>query len=341
MQDTLNLTTTSTSTTTSTTTKPLIPPSKFNFPPKPHKFQPLKTFKFPTFSSKTTIIHPLKPSKIQPLPKTHPKKLIPSSPHPEFQEKTLFLDSLGLDSLSILPHSSIVASPPLSDLKCFFDYLISLGFTPPQLRRILSMCPSILSLQFHQAASVFAFLLREVKVPAPNLPKVICNRPHILVSDVETRLRPTLYFLQSIGIHEVNKHTNLLSASVEDKFMPKIDYFEKVGFAYHDSISMFRRFPPLFCYSVKDNFEPKYNYFVVEMGRDLKELKEFPQYFSFSLEKRIKPRHQICVESGVCFPLPLMLKMKEHEFRKRLDVCCNSSMPKSNSPLWVSKICEL
>ena len=97
---------------------------------------------------------------------------------------------------------------------------------------------------------------------------------------------------------------------------------------------MFRRFPPLFCYSVKENFEPKFNYFVVEMGRDLKELKAFPQYFSFSLERRIKPRHQTCVENGVCIRLPVMLKMKEEVFRQKLDVCCNSSMPRSTSPLW-------
>lgn len=96
---------------------------------------------------------------------------------------------------------------------------------------------------------------------------------------------------------------------------------------------MFRRFPPLFNYSIKDNIEPKLNYFVVEMGRDLKELKEFPQYFSFSLENRIKPRHQSCVEKSMYFPLRALLKTNEEQFRGRLDVCCNSSMPLSSSPL--------
>ncbi|KNA15587.1 hypothetical protein SOVF_096870 [Spinacia oleracea] len=281
------------------------------------------------------------PPNFQPLPSTPPPPpppsttTVPTSPDPEFQEKAIFLDSIGLDdSLSLLPPSAISASPPLSDLKSFFDYLTSLGFSPPQLRRIVTMTPEILSLRLQDAAPVFAFLLREVKVPASDLTRVICRRPRLLVSDVETRLRPTLYFLQSIGIHEVNKHTNLLSSSVEDKSLSKIDYFEKVSFAYRDSVSMFRRFPALFGYSVKENFEPKYSYFVVEMGRDLKELKQFPQCFSFSLEKRIKPRHQVCVETGVCFPLPLMLKMKEEEFEKRLDACCNSFMPRTGSPLW-------
>ncbi|KAK6944103.1 Transcription termination factor, mitochondrial/chloroplastic [Dillenia turbinata] len=94
-----------------------------------------------------------------------------------------------------------------------------------------------------------------------------------------------------------------------------------MGFSYKDTTLMIRRFPQLLCYSIKDNFEPKFNYFVVEMGRDLKELREFPQYFSFSLENRIKPRHQCCVEKGVCFPLPIMLKTSDEKFRDRLEMC--------------------
>lgn len=101
---------------------------------------------------------------------------------------------------------------------------------------------------------------------------------------------------------------------------------------------MFRRFPSLFCYSIKDNVKPKFDYFVVEMGRELKELVAFPQYFSFSLENRIKPRHRMCVEKGVCLALPTMLKLSEPRFRERLEVCCSSSAPVRTSPLWSTSI---
>ncbi|KAM3357367.1 hypothetical protein P3S68_020297 [Capsicum galapagoense] len=72
-----------------------------------------------------------------------------------------------------------------------------------------------------------------------------------------------------------------------------------------------------------------FNYFVVEMGTELKELIVFPQYFSFGLENRIKPRHKMCFEKGVCLSLPVMLKSCESRFLDRLDVCCSSSMPYS------------
>lgn len=341
MQETLNFP-------TSTTGNPLIGFLNPNFPAKSPISLRLKPSIFAAKTTTITTAKPPKPPKIPQSPSSpppveeNPKPLnvISTTPDPEFQAKILFLDSIGLDSLSLSlltanHHSAAAfAAVPLADVKALFDYLASFGISGPDLRRVVSMCPEILSLRLNDVVPIFTFLLREVNVAGVDLRRVIRGRPRLLACDVETRLRPTLYFLQSIGIHEVHRYTNLLSSCVEDKFIPKIGYFEKVGFCYRDSISMFRRFPALFCYSVKENFEPKLNYFVVEMGRDLKELKEFPQYFSFSLERRIKPRHQTCVENGICFPLPVMLKMKEEIFRQKLDVCCNSSMPRSTSPLW-------
>ena len=55
-----------------------------------------------------------------------------------------------------------------------------------------------------------------------------------------------------------------------------------------------------------------------EMGRDVRELKDFPQYFSFSLEGKIKPRHHALVESGLEMGLANMLKVSDGEFRVRL-----------------------
>jgi len=132
----------------------------------------------------------------------------------------------------------------------------------------------------------------------------------------------------------IKKYTPLLSCSVEQKFVPRMEYFRKIGFSQRDTMAIFRKFPPLFCYSIKDNFEPKFNYFVMEMGRELKELKEFPQYFSYGLESRIKPRHQRCLEKGVSLALPLMFKTSEERFEGRLEMFSNSSIPARTSPLW-------
>ncbi|CAK7341983.1 unnamed protein product [Dovyalis caffra] len=324
----------------------------YTFPyPKPHHFPSYhhdyfpslscpRTLHFPTLSSKTnTPPKPLKTPEIPSIP-SHPTTQPPQSqpqppPNTEFQEKMLYLDSIGLDIFSLINHHRpIVLSASLSNIKSIIDLLTSMNFTPQEFCRIISMCPEILNSTPSTITPVITFLLREARVNGSDLKHVINRRPRLLVSSVKHCLRPTLYFLQSIGLEEVKRHTYLLSCSVETKLLPRIQYFEKIGFPYKDAVSMFRRFPQLFNYSIKHNIEPKLNYFVVEMGRDLKELKEFPQYFSFSLENRIKPRHQFCVEKGLCFPLHTLLKTSEAEFVSRVDVCCNSSVPLRSSPLY-------
>ncbi|XP_034900681.1 protein SEEDLING LETHAL 1, chloroplastic-like [Populus alba] len=326
---------------------PLPYPKAHSFPLSHHDYCPAlscpRTLHFPTLSSKTnTASLPPKPFKTPETPSisSHHTPPPPQSqphepPNTEFQEKILYLDSIGLDIFSLINHDRpFILSASLSNIKSIIDLLTSMNFTPQEFRRIISMCPEILTSTPSTVTPVITFLLREARVNGSDLKHVINRRPRLLVSSVKYCLRPTLYFLQSIGLEEVKRHTYLLSCSVEKKLLPRIQYFEKIGFAYKDAVSMFRRFPQLFNYSIKNNIEPKLNYFVVEMGRDLKELKEFPQYFSFSLENRIKPRHQCCVEKGLCFPLHTLLKTSQEEFMSRIDVCCNSSVPLRSSPLY-------
>ncbi|XP_044502625.1 transcription termination factor MTEF1, chloroplastic [Mangifera indica] len=309
---------------------------KHLFPSPHHDFRSLSrpgNLHFPSFSSKTITPLPLIPPKISQIPSIAAPPSTTHDSHSDFQEKMLYLDSIGLDFFQLINSHSPIITTSLPDIKSTVDLLTSINLTNSEFRRIISICPQILTTKASDILPIFTFLLREAKVNGSDLRRVINRRPRLLVCSVKSRLRPTLYFLQSIGIAEVNKHTYLLSCSVEEKFLPRFDYFQNIGFSRRETTAMFRRFPQLFNYSVKENYEPKLNYFVVEMGRDLKELKDFPQYFSFSLENRIKPRHQACVEKGVCFPLNVLLRRSEEQFRHRLEVCCKASLPLKTSPL--------
>ncbi|XP_019186200.1 PREDICTED: transcription termination factor MTEF1, chloroplastic-like [Ipomoea nil] len=271
-----------------------------------------------------------------------PAKPEPFSPHQNsqlLQEKLLYLDSLGVDSFRCFASHPPLVSASLPQLKSVIDFLHALDLGIHGVRRVLHMCPEILTTPLSSTLlPAVTFLLREAGVDARSLPGVIRRRPRLLTRPVEEHLRPTLRFLQTtIGIEDVPRWATLLSCSVDSKFIPRLDYFQKLGFSRQEATAILRRFPPLFRYSIEENLEPKFNYFLVEMGRELKELMDYPQYFSFSLENRIKPRHQTCVEKGVCLSLPLMLKSSEVRFRDRLEVCCSSSMPVRTSPLWRAK----
>ncbi|XP_026662970.1 transcription termination factor MTEF1, chloroplastic isoform X2 [Phoenix dactylifera] len=296
---------------------PKIPTSSHNAPPRPRFPLPVRALRL---SPKTPTPLPEKPPKPPTLP------VLPSQPSSPFHEKLLYLDSLGIDLFAAVAAHPPVAAVPLADLRATVDLLLSIGLAAGDLRRVCGMCPEVLAAGPKALTPVLTFLLREAGVQGRDLRRVIHRRPRLLVSDVACRLRPTLYFLQMLGITAISRHTSLLSCSVEEKLLPRLDFLQRVGFSHRDSRVMVRRFPQLFCYSIKENLQPKIEFLASEMGRELRELKEFPHYFSFSLENRIKPRHRVCNEKGVFLPLPALLRPSDEQFDARLEVCASSGV---------------
>ncbi|GAB2235905.1 hypothetical protein Droror1_Dr00026350 [Drosera rotundifolia] len=298
----------------------------------------LRLLKSPIIISSLSTTHN-KPSPPPPPPPAPPQPVYPvgGGGGANFEEKALFLDSLGLDPTHLLAHhptALLSSSVTLSDLQSLKDFLSSFGFSLSELRRLLRVCPSLLALSPDDLHPNVRFLVNEVDVKGRDLRRAINHRPTLLTSSVDGRLRPALYFLKGIGVRDLERYTGLLVSGVEERFVPKLEYFEKLGFGKREVVMMFRRFPLLFNYGIETNYVPKMRYFVVEMGRELRELFVFPQYFSFSLERRIVPRHRRCVEVGVCLPLQEMLKPKSWEFEDRLKAVCGTCQPLCGSPLF-------
>lgn len=81
-----------------------------------------------------------------------------------------------------------------------------------------------------------------------------------------------------------------------------------------ESAALCARCPAIFGYSVENNLRPKIEYLANNMGRSVVELKKFPQYFAFSLKKRIIPRHLHLKQRNVQIPLQRMLLMSNERF---------------------------
>lgn len=122
-----------------------------------------------------------------------------------------------------------------------------------------------------------------------------------------------------MGPHSLTcQNTVLLVSSVEDTLLPKIEFLKGLGFTQVEVNNMVVRSPGLLTFSIEKNLVPKVEYFLEEMNGDFVELKRFPQYFSFSLEGRIKPRHRMLLENGLHLPLKPMLKVSDGGFNSRL-----------------------
>lgn len=94
----------------------------------------------------------------------------------------------------------------------------------------------------------------------------------------------------------------------------KMGFLQEIGFSYEEAANVCTRLPAIFGYGVESNLKPKVEYLVEEMEREVEELKRFPQYFGFSLEKRIVPRHLHLKERGVRIPLNRMLMWGDDKF---------------------------
>ncbi|CAL9091739.1 unnamed protein product, partial [Musa acuminata var. zebrina] len=132
----------------------------------------------------------------------------------------------------------------------------------PDVARVFTMDASLLTCDPSvHPLPVFHFLLGPVAIPLPDLRKAVGRCPRLLVSSVSDELRTTL----------------LLVSSVEDALLPKLDYLRGLGFSHEETRSMVLRSPCLLTFSIENNFRPKVEFLIHDMGRDLAELKDFPQ----------------------------------------------------------------
>ncbi|KAK3204521.1 hypothetical protein Dsin_018567 [Dipteronia sinensis] len=237
----------------------------------------------------------------------------------QIQEKIICLEIMGVDSGKALSLNPCLHSAPLDSIQSIISFLLSKGIQQKDLPRIFGMCPKVLTANIKTDLNpVFNFLSQDLKVPEHNFRRVINRCPRLLVSSVRDQLKPALFYLQRLGFKDLEalayQDSVLLVSSVEITLIPKLRFLESIGFSKAETVVMALRCPGLFTYSIENNFKPKFEYFIEQIIGELEELKEFPQYFAFSLEKRIKPRHLEAVKSGLRFDLPTMLKTTDEEF---------------------------
>ncbi|KAI3800758.1 hypothetical protein L1987_28852 [Smallanthus sonchifolius] len=191
-----------------------------------------------------------------------------------------------------LLHKNPLYTPVHSKLSCL-EVMVQRDPT-----KLIGMCPKILTANINnELIPVFNFLSHDLKIPNHNYRKVINKCPRLLVSSVENQLKPALYYLKRLGFRDLGalayQDCVLLVSNVENTLMPKLDYLISLGFSKPEAIEMVLRCPGLFTFN-------------------------FPQYFAFSLEKRIKPRHMEAVECEAEITLPLLLKTTDEEFAELL-----------------------
>ncbi|PNY02324.1 transcription termination factor family protein [Trifolium pratense] len=136
-----------------------------------------------------------------------PNQTLPPNSHTSFQKKALYLESIGIDSFSLIENHPTLITASLDDIKSTVEYITAMDFTAIEFRRMVGMCPEILTTKVSDIIPVFMFLHEEVRVSSSNIKHVINRRPRLIICNVDNQLRPTMYFLQSIGIKDTSEVT--------------------------------------------------------------------------------------------------------------------------------------
>ncbi|MQM16299.1 hypothetical protein Taro_049255 [Colocasia esculenta] len=215
--------------------------------------------------------------------------------------------------------SSSTPAEKLAYILSTLDYLRSRGFPEAQFPRLAFLCPGIFSSPDAVPALdlLFAFLTGEVAASPEQACGLIARCPALLTASVDFRLRPTLLLLRELGVTDLSSPTALnahLLNTPAEKLAFKVKFLQGLGFSYQEAAQVCARLPAIFGYSVENNLRPKVEYLVNQMGRSIEEIKAFPQYFAFSLEKRIVPRHLHLMERNLTIPLQKMLLWGDERF---------------------------
>ena len=198
-------------------------------------------------------------------------------------------------------------------------YLQSLGVT--DIGKVVTKHPQILHYSIEDNLQPNVEYLEKLGVT--DIAKVVTRHPPILAYSIEDKKKPTVDYLKKLGVTDIGKvvtrHPQILSYSIEDTLQPHVDYLKELGVT--DIAKVVTRHPPILALSIEDNLKPTVEYLTNECYATISDIEKRPALVSYSLDKRIKPRHAFLqtkgVEVGYDITVGTMLKVDDKKFAEQ------------------------
>lgn len=206
-----------------------------------------------------------------------------------------------------------------SKLKLMLDQLGELGVENKKLGQVIAKSPQLLLRKPQEFRQVVSFL-EDVGFDRENVGRILGRCPELFASNIERTLMKKIDFLIGIGISKdhlprtIKKYPELLVSDVDRTLLPRIKYLMEMGLSKRDIAFMVRRFSPLLGYSIDEVFRPKLAFLLNTMEKSLQDVVAYPRYFSYSLEKKIKPRFWVLKGRNIECSLEEMLGKNDDEF---------------------------
>ncbi|XP_077222406.1 mitochondrial transcription termination factor family protein isoform X1 [Tasmannia lanceolata] len=238
-----------------------------------------------------------------------------------------YVDILSFFDMQKVPKVSvdhaIISWPHLlgcstSKLKSMVEQFAELGVKNKKLGQVIASSPQLLLRKPHEFLEVVSFM-EQLGFDEESIGRILSRCPEIFAANVENTLKKKLKFLSELGISDDNlprvirKYPELL-VSDPNTLLPRMRYLLKIGLSKREVASMVKKFSPLLGYSIEEVLKPKVEFLVCTMGKPVRDVVEYPRYFSYSLEKKIKPRFWVLKGRDVECSLKDMLGKNDEDF---------------------------
>ncbi|CAN0880365.1 Transcription termination factor MTERF2, chloroplastic [Linum grandiflorum] len=215
-------------------------------------------------------------------------------------------------------------------LKIMVEQFGELGVRDKKLGQVIATSPQLLLRKPSEFLQVVTFL-KDIGFTEEAVETILCRCPEIFAASIDSTLRKKIESLVSIGIREehlqrvIKKYPEILVSDFSRTVYPRMNYLMEMGITKKDVGFMVRRFSPLVGYSIEKVLKPKYEFLVETMEREVKDVVEYPRYFSYSLEKRIKPRYFMLKHLKLDCSLKDMLAKNDVQFMEEFMDAASSS----------------
>ncbi|KAI4323197.1 hypothetical protein L6164_022824 [Bauhinia variegata] len=254
-------------------------------------------------------------------------ELLGFKPEGTMSTSVAYLVSIGVNPRDIGPmvtqYPYLLGMRVGTVIKPLIDYMVSLGLPKKILARMLEKRAYILGYDLEETVKPNVDCLISFGIRRELLPSVIAQYPQIIGLPLKAKLSSQQYFfslklkIDPEGFARVVEKMPQVVSLHQHMIMKPADFLLGRGIPSHDVASMIIRCPQLVACRV-ELMKNSYYFFKSEMGRPIKELVEFPEYFTYSLESRIKPRYQRLQNKGIICSLNWMLNCSDQRFEERL-----------------------
>ncbi|KAL9247548.1 hypothetical protein vseg_020970 [Gypsophila vaccaria] len=238
-----------------------------------------------------------------------------------------YLVSIGVNPRDIGPmvtqYPYILGMRVGTMIKPLVEYLVSLGLPKKLLARMLEKRPYVLGYNLEETVKPNVECLVSFGVSREAVPCVVAQYPQILGLPLKAKLSSQQYFfnlklkVDPDGFARIVERMPQIVSLSQNVIMKPVEFLLGRGISAGDVARMVVRCPQVVAAQI-GIMKNSFYFFKTEMGRPLKELVEFPEYFTYSLESRIKPRYQKLQSKGIRCSLSWFLNCSDHMFEERL-----------------------